>query len=229
MKSKIFTAILWLLASSSLYAQNSGVILRGGLNLGNVSVTDNGRVDDSKTLASFQVGLIGDVHLASILYLQPGVIFTGKGTKSQSGTEGSDDWFKATTNPYYIEVPVNLILKSPTGPIKFFGGAGPYIAMGVAGKNKVDGAVGGVNFSSENSIKWSKDDPTTLNTEEGAGFGIMRRFDYGLNGIVGIEVKPVVISVNYGLGLAKLQSGTNSSENDNNKNRVLSVMVGIKF
>ncbi len=156
-------------------------------------------------LTSFQAGILGDFHLASIVYLQPGLLFTGKGTKTQSGTEGSANWYKATTNPYYLELPVTLLLKSPTGAMKFFGGVGPYIAMGIAGKNKSEGAIFGTSFSSEKSIKWSNDDPTTLNAEEGAGFGIMKRFDYGLNGTVGIEGKSAVFSVNYGLGLAKLQ------------------------
>jgi hypothetical protein len=230
MKTK-FLAVVLLLAtiSFSTLAQKSNAILRGGVNLANVSITDNGRVDDAKMLASFQVGLIGNIHVANILYFQPGLLYTGKGTKSQSGTEGSANWYKATTNPYYIEMPLNLILKSPTGPVKFFGGAGPYLAMGVAGKNKSEGAFLGAGFKSEKNIEWSNDDPTTLNNEEGAGFGIMKRFDYGLNGTVGLEGKSVVLSANYGLGLAKLQSGSNSSEDNNNKHRVLSFTLGFKL
>jgi hypothetical protein len=68
-----------------------------------------------------------------------------------------------------------------------------------------------------------------LNYEEGAGFGIMKRFDYGLNGIVGIEFTKAVLSVNYGYGLAKLQSGSNSSADDENKHRVVSFILGIKL
>ena len=229
MKTKFFSvALLFIMAYFSVRAQ-SGAILRGGLNLANVSVTDNGRVDDAKMLTSFQAGIIGDIHVASVLYFQPGLLFTGKGTKSQSGTEGSANWYKATTNPYYLEIPATFILKSPTGPIRFFGGAGPYLGIGIAGKNKAEGAIFGANFSSEKNIEWSNDDPTTLNDEEGAGFGIMKRFDYGLNGTVGIEGKSAVFSVNYGLGLAKLQSGSNSSQDNNNKHRVLSFTLGFKL
>jgi hypothetical protein len=68
-----------------------------------------------------------------------------------------------------------------------------------------------------------------LNYEEGSGFGIMKRFDYGLNGTIGIETHQFVISANYGLGLAKLQSGSNSSADNNNKHRVLSFTVGFKL
>lgn len=229
MKTKFLSVVLFL-TTFSLYsfAQGSNAILRGGLNLANVSITDNGNVDDAKMLASFQVGIIGDIPVAGILHFQPGLVFTGKGTKSQSGAEGSANWYRATTNPYYIEMPLSFILKSPTGPVKFFGGAGPYLAVGIAGKNKVKGAVFGTSFNSEKSIEWSNDNPTTLNTDEGAGFGIMKRFDYGLNGTVGIEGRAALFSVNYGWGLAKLQSGSDNSDNDN-KHRVLSFTLGLKL
>jgi hypothetical protein len=103
--------------------------------------------------------------------------------------------------------------------------SGPYIAMGVGGKNKVDGKLAGVSFSDESSIDFSNDDPTT-GAEEGAGFGIMRRFDYGLNATGGFQFKKFIISANYGIGLAKLQSGSNNSSDDKNKHRVLSFSVG---
>ena len=231
MKQKIALSSLALLfvLTSSVNAQESSAILRGGINFANVSINNNGDINDAKTLTSFQVGIIGDFHLASFLSIQPGLVFTGKGTKTQSGTEGSANWYKATTNPYYLEVPVNLVFKTPTGPVKFFAGAGPYLAMGIAGKNKANGAILGAQFSSEESIKWSNDDPSTLNQEEGSGFGIMKRFDYGLNGLVGIELTKAVITANYGLGLAKLQSGSNSGSDNNNKHRVISITVGVKL
>lgn len=210
--------------------QKGTAILRGGLNLANVSITDNGRIDDAKALTSFQAGIIGDISLAEFIALQSGLLVTGKGTKSQDGDPSDANYFKATTNPIYIEVPLNLIFKGPIGlNTKFFAGAGPYLAIGIAGKNKTEGKFLGTSFSSEKDIEWSDDDPTTFNYEEGAGFGIMKRFDYGLNGTAGIETKNIVLSVNYGLGLAKLQSGSNSSEDDNNKHRVLSFTVGFKL
>jgi Outer membrane protein beta-barrel domain len=221
--------VLCLLASTAVTAQKSTAILRVGLNLANVSINDNGGTNDAKTLASFQVGILADLNIAPCFAIQPGLIFTGKGTKTQSGNEGDANFYRATTNPYYLEVPVNFVFKTPTGPVKFFAGAGPYLAIGIAGKNKVRGSVAGVDYSSDNTIKWSNDDPSTLNEEEGAGFGIMKRFDYGLNGLLGIETQNIVFSANYGLGLAKLQSGSNSGADNNNKHRVFSLTVGFKL
>ena len=231
MKKKVLIFSLGLLcvSASMVNAQKSSAIIRGGVNLANVSVNDNGGIDDAKMLTSFQVGVIGDLNVAPFLAIQPGLIFTGKGTKSQSGNSGDANYYRATTNPYYLEIPVNVVFKTPTGPTKFFAGAGPYIAIGIAGKNKVNGSVLGSDFSSSESIKWSNDDPSTLDYEEGAGFGIMKRFDYGLNGTLGIETANLVLSANYGLGLAKLQSGSNSGEDNNNKHRVLSFTLGFKL
>jgi hypothetical protein len=231
-KALILCSSLLLLFAMSSQAQNkskSSTIIRGGVNFANVSVNNDGDVDDAKTLTSFQVGVIADLHLAPILYLQPGLIFTGKGTKTEMGQENSANWYRASSRPYYLEVPVNLVLKTPGEGTRFFVGAGPYLGIGIAGKNKVEGAILGTNFSSEEKIDFSNDDPTTLEEEEGAGFGIMKRFDYGLNGTLGIETPGVVVAANYGLGLAKLQSGNGSGDDNNNKHRVISLTLGVKF
>ena len=232
MKAKILAlgAVISLGFGSSVYAQ-SGLTVKAGINLANVSVTDNGRVDDANALTSFQVGVTGDVHLGGPMYLQPGIFYTGKGSKVQNGDPSSYPYYKATSNPKYIEVPLNVVFKAPIGgETKFFAGAGPYLGVGINGKNKVEGKnIIGVGFESESDIEFSDDDPTTLSYEEGAGLGIVKRFDYGLNGIAGIEAKTVVLSVGYGYGLAKLQSGDNDTEDNNNKHRVMSVTLGFKF
>ena len=62
------------IVTASVHAQSSARI-QAGFNLANITVTDNGRVDDANMLSSFQLGLIGDVHLGSALYFQPGVVF----------------------------------------------------------------------------------------------------------------------------------------------------------
>jgi hypothetical protein len=231
MKMKSF--YLFVLASVATISVNAQTTTRiqAGINLANITVTDNGRVDDANMLASFQAGVVSDMHLSGALYFQPGVIFSGKGSKVQRGTQGTNGYFRQTFNPFYIEIPANLVVKAPVGTSShFFVGAGPYLGVGVSGKTKTEGqTILGGQYKVENDIKYSNDDPTTLNEEEGTGFGIVKRFDYGLNGTAGIEGKSIVLGVNYGLGLAKLQSGSNSSENNNNKNRVFSIVLGFKL
>jgi hypothetical protein len=232
MKMKFFSfcvgAFLW--TATSVNAQESSAQLRAGVNMANISVTDDGKVDDANMLTSFHVGVIGDIPLVGEVFsFQPGILFTGKGSKTQTGDASSLNYKKETFNPYYIEVPANFVFKAPMGATKFFVGAGPYLGVGVAGKTKLEGKIGGFAINGERDIEFSNDDPTTMNNEEGAGFAVVKRFDYGLNGTAGIEGKTVVLGVNYGLGLAKVPSGSNSSANNNNKHRVLSFSIGIKL
>ena len=225
MKTKFIGLAALFVLSNFTYAQT----LRVGVNLANVTITNDGDIERNNMLTSFQVGFTGNLKIAPFLSFQPGILFTGKGSKTESGQTTDANYYRATSNPYYIEIPANFVFKTPTGPIKFFAGAGPYLAVGVAGKNKVDGKFFGTSFSSEKKIEWSNDDPSTLNYEEGSGYGILKRFDYGLNGTAGIETKNIVLAANYGYGLAKLQSGSSSSADDKNKHRVLSITVGIKL
>jgi hypothetical protein len=228
------TFALSVILLTGLLSQAQNGRIEAGINLANVSVTDNGKVDDAKMLTSFQLGVIGDFNVGSILYIQPGILYTGKGTKTQSGDPASGNYSRATTNPFYIEIPLNFVFKTPTSGSKnsenrFFIGAGPYMGIGVAGKLKNEGKTILGSYENDEKIEFSSDDPTTLDYEEGAGFGIIKRFDYGLDGVAGLEGKSLVLSVKYGLGLAKLQSGSNSSADNNNKHRVLSFTLGFKL
>jgi hypothetical protein len=227
---RIFSFFISAFLIATTVKAQSGAQIRGGVNLANVSVTNDGSVDDANTLTSFQVGILGDVPLASILHLQPGIFFTGKGSKIEIGRPTENLYIKQTSNPFYIEVPVNLVIKLPfNSESHFFFGAGPYGAIGIAGKAKTDKKVLNFTTHSENNIEFSNDDPTTFGEEEGTGLGVLKRFDYGLNGVIGVEGKSLVLSAGYGLGLAKLQSGSNSSSDNNNKHRVLSFTVGFKL
>ena len=223
---------LFIISSISVtsFAQNRAW-LKAGVNFANVSYNSNGEVDDATMLTSFHVGFVGDVPIVKFLAIQPAFLFTGKGSKIQSGKPSDLTYYKATANPLYLELPVNAVIKLPlsSDESNFFFGAGPYIAFGVGGKRKIEGKTLGVAYSSKEKIEFSNDDPSTFNNEEGAGLGVMRRFDYGFNGTAGFQIKNGMIALNYGYGLAKLQSGTNSSDDNKNKHRVLSISVGFKL
>lgn len=222
----IFVAVCSL--SMATMAQQSKVFIKGGLNLANISKNSAGEVDDAKTLASFHAGIMADLPIGQYFAIQPGLLFTGKGSKIQNGNPSDNNYYKATTNPLYVELPVNAVFKVPLEKnSQLFVGAGPYIAMGVAGQRKIEGKIAGVSYSRKDDIDFSNDDPTTLNKEEGAGFGIMRRFDAGLNATAGLIINKFLVQVNYGHGFTKLQSGVDNGEDNKNKHRVLSLSVGV--
>lgn len=217
------------MAQSKTSPNRGGVIIRGGVNFANISVTDNGRVDKANNLTSFHAGIGYDVPFCDYFSLQPGLIFTGKGAKTQLGKENDNFYYKASSNPMYLELPLNFVGKISIGEYsKFYVGAGPYAAAGIAGKNKVEIHTIGVVTNSSKNIVYSNDNPTT-SQEENYGYGKLKRFDYGVNALAGIEFPKFNIGVNYGYGLVKINSGSDNSANDKGKNRVLSLSLAIKL
>lgn len=230
MKKKVIFILFTICVSTCIFAQESNIFLKGGLNIANFSITNDGKYDEANALIGIHAGLMADLPVSKYFSFQPGLLLNGKGTKSQKGQPSDATYFKATTNPYYVELPVNLVAKIPLASKEsnFFVGAGPYMAIGVGGKNKSEGKIFGAGFKSEENIEFSNDDPTTINYEEGAGFRILKRFDYGLNGTAGFELNNLLLSVNYGYGIAKINSGS-ENDNDKNKHRVWSFSIGFKL
>jgi hypothetical protein len=220
---------LGVMAQTTISPNRGGFIIRGGVNLANISVTDNGRVDKANSLTSFHAGIGYDIPLSNFFSLQPGLIYTGKGAKTQLGKETDNFYYKATSNPMYLELPVNFVGKIPVGEYsKIYFGAGPYAAAGIAGKNKVETHIVGVQATSTKNIVYSNDNPTT-SQEENYGYGKLKRFDYGINALAGIEFPKFSLGVNYGYGLVKINSGSDNTANDKGKNRVASLSLGIKL
>jgi hypothetical protein len=67
MKTVLAISLYVLLFTFNTNAQ----VLKAGINLANISVTNDGDVDENKVLASFQAGISGDIRLTDLLYLQP--------------------------------------------------------------------------------------------------------------------------------------------------------------
>lgn len=242
-KSLILAALLTGLVSTGLFAQQTttttkpinpgGFYIKGGLNLSNISTNNDGSIDNARTLTNFNVGVLADLPLLDALSFQTGLYLTGKGSKTDAYLNNSnqnDNYTKTRFNPLYLELPANLVVKFPISEdARLFIGAGPYVAMGIGGKSKVETKVLGVTSTSEENIKFNDDDPTT-SEQEGARYDRLKRFDFGLNGMAGVEAGRLMLGVNYGYGLTKINSTeTNNSDNDKNKYRVWSINLGIRL
>lgn len=240
MKKKALSLLtIGVIISGSLIAQESatkvnpgGIYIRGGYNASNISVNKDGSVNDAKTLSTFHVGATADIPLAPILSFQTGLLLNGKGSKSNSYADASnhsDNYVKSTFNPLYLELPANLVLKFPVGTAaRLYVGAGPYAAMGIGGKSKTESSLLGVKSSTSENIKFNDDDPLT-GEQEGARYDRLKRFDFGINALAGVEIKRFMVGVNYGLGLTKINSTQTDNTTDNNKYRTFSVGVGFKL
>lgn len=224
MKRVIFLSVL----TAVSFAAQSQVYVQGGLNLANITKNNSGETFNANNLATFNAGVLARFGLSESFDLESGVLLTGRGSKAQTDF-GSGDYVRSKFNPLYVEVPLNVLFKVPfntSGP-GFFVNAGPYIAAGVAGKSKLETKIAGVSSSSSSNIKFSNDNPLTSEQDD-AAFDKLKRFDYGLNFGAGVDLSKFLLKVNYGLGLAKINSTeSNNSSNDKNKYRTWSISVGI--
>ncbi len=209
-------------------AAHAQVYLQGGVNLANISRTNDGKTEKNNILPSFNAGILSRWGLSKELDIETGLLFTGHGSKAETYFNGGSDYVKSKFNPYYIQAPLNVVVKIPVDKNSgVFFHAGPYIAIGVGGKSKMESKIGPLTSSSSRSISFSNDDPFTSQQGD-AAYNKLRRFDYGLNAGAGFEFEHLILKVNYGLGLAKINSTeSNNAQNDKNKYRTLSFSAGI--
>ena len=211
-------------AKAQLYVQ-------GGINLANITKTTSGQTEKNNMLTTFNVGILDRFGLSKVVDLESGILFTGKGSKAETYfTSGNttDNYVKTKFNPYYIEVPLNLVVRVPvTGIHGLFFHAGPYAAIGIAGKSTTDQKLLGISSHSENDIKYANDDPFTSRQED-ASYYKLKRFDFGLNAGAGLDIGKLILKVNYGYGLTKINSTeSNNASDDKNKYRTLSFSLGL--
>lgn len=218
---KLFVIVV--LSGLFVSAKCQKLYVQGGANFANITTTNSGSTQNNNVLTTFNAGFMGRSNLAEPIALEAGLLIDGRGSKSESGS--GNNFYKVTFNPIYLEIPVNLIVRLPLGSgSNLFFNAGPYIAMGIAGKSKLNGELGGIAINSTQDIQFTSTDP---NSNDQA-YSKLKRFDYGLNIGAGFDLKKVILKVNYGYGLSKINSTqTNNSQNDNNKYRTASISLGI--
>ncbi len=207
-------------------AKSQRIYVQGGVNLANISTSTSGSTQKNNMLTTFNAGILVRSNKAEQVALETGLLLDGRGSKSESGSGAN--YYKATFNPLYLELPVNVVLRLPlsNATSNIFINAGPYIAMGIAGKSKVVGQLGGVSINSSKNIQFTSTDPTA----DDQAYSKLKRFDYGANIGAGIDLGKILIKANYGLGLAKINSTqTNNSANDKDKYRTWSISLGIPF
>lgn len=209
----------------------SQLYLQGGVNFANITKTTSGQTEDNNTLTTFNAGILDRFGLSKIVDLESGLLFTGRGSKAETFfTSGNttDNYVKTKFNPYYIEVPLNLVVRIPVKGIHgLFFHAGPYAAIGVAGKSTTDQKLIGITSHSENDIEYANDNPFTSRQED-ASYYKLKRFDFGLNAGGGFDLGKLILKVNYGYGFTKINSAeSNNASDDKNKYRTLSLSLGL--
>lgn len=209
---------------------NAQLYLQGGVNLANITKTTSGQTEDNNMLTTFNAGILSRFDLSKVVDLETGILFTGRGSKAETYYTSSttDNYVITKFNPYYIEVPLNLVVRVPLQKTHgLFFHAGPYAAIGLAGKSTSDSKILSISSHSENEIQYANDNPFTSRQED-ASYYKLKRFDFGVNAGGGFDLGKLLLKVNYGYGLTKINSTeSNNASDDKNKYRTLSFSLGV--
>ncbi len=217
MKKRIITALTVLAGFAGMQQVNAQTTfgIRAGVNFQNINGEDaSGRNLDNKLKTGFNVGVNAEVPVAPDYFVQPGILFSTKGAKTEN--QGGD----LKTSISYVEIPVNFIYKPTLGAGKMLLGFGPYAAFGVGGTLKQGSNESDIEFKSE------------ITPAEAIGSTYyMKRFDAGANFLAGYEFSnKLSFQLNAQLGLLKTNSEVEGINTDAfTKNTGFGVSLGYRF
>lgn len=201
MKKFLMTAVLGMFALAGFSQVKWDA--KFGMNFSNIT-----KVDNTKALPGFQLGVGMDYGFSESWSLQSGLIISSKGYKYDA-EDAHDYSFKA--RPIYLDIPILAAYKfNISDNTKFVINAGPYLAFGLGGKCKYDEGGDYKLFKGEDG-----DDAE------------MKRFDLGIQYGIGLE-----LSDRYLINLTG-QNGFISPKNYDGgkdyKNMTFSIGVGYRF
>jgi Outer membrane protein beta-barrel domain len=169
MKLYLFITPVAIMLALTVNAQHVNIGIKGGLNIYTINNTNNAEYNSK---AGLHLGLLGHIHLAKQLALQPEIVYSGQGGKfNAAGVE-------TKINLDYINIPLLLQYMFDNG---FRIQAGPQVGFLVNAKSKTNGN----STDIKNNLK-------TVDFGLGAGlgyvhpptgFGVDARYNFGLSNI----------------------------------------------
>src|SRR5688572_5687282 len=132
MKTTLFVAAM-LFFTIAGYSQNRPSFgIRAGVNFQNLNGKDpNGDKLENKLKPGFHAGVNAEIPVAPEFYVQPGILYSLKGAKSNEAD--------IKYNLSYVEIPLNFLYKPILGTGNLLLGFGPYVAFGVGGNVNFNG------------------------------------------------------------------------------------------
>ena len=182
------------------------------------------------------LGFMADLRFSekSNFYFQPGVSFFTKGRSYKSASQDSAVAFKqpfglpdSIVNTYYyhtkkqfvnyIDIPLNVVYKLKLGKsVNFLIGGGPYLSFFYGGSHTREDILAEVRITTTED----KDLPI------GDGPGKYSIFNFGVNGLAGIEYGRVFLTANYSRGLNDFYEPVDY-EASSYKHEIIGVTLGI--
>ncbi len=154
--------------------------------------------------AGVNLGVNAEIPVGVDFYLQPGLLFTGKGAKYDFQNT------KAKQSLSYVEIPVNFLYKPELGEGRVLLGFGPYAAFAVGGKIKYGNTDVDIDFGNE--------------------VGKTKAFDAGANLLAGYEFSNnFSFQLNAGLGLVNMYNRPSNDSKTTVKNTGFGISAGYRF
>ena len=169
---KIHLLLLFVLASTALFAQDPKFGLKGGINLSKLT---NDPLDPDFRLG-FHAGLLAHIHITPAFSLQPEAVYSSQGAKYPDLVNGEDLNLKLN----YINIPLLLQYNFNNG-FRLQGGPQVGFLTGVADK------VGDVELNSVSSDNYKTIDfsvPVGVSYLSDSGLGVDARYNIGVTNVV---------------------------------------------
>lgn len=201
---------LLMISSTGAFAQMSFGV-KAGVNFSTMMFKAGGeKVDDIKFKPGLNVGAFADFELSDLLAVEAGLNVETKGFKIKE--EILDNKMKATTNIFYVSVPVDVKLTFGS----FYVLAGPYVGIAATGKSKTKTEYKGDTHKDSNDLEFGDD------------HGELKRLDLGLGLGAGYEINDNLgVRAGYDLGLSNIEG--KGDKDNSTKNGSINVSVTYKF
>lgn len=203
---------------------NAQLGVRAGVNFSNIVGHNVGDAKlGLKINTGFHAGVLYDIRLSEYFVIQPGILFSTKGYK-EKGVPGPDNYTFSVTG-YYAEIPINFIYRPSIGKGRLLVGGGPYVGYALGGKWTNESTT-----NTKGNIVFVND----FNQYDNAGgrnlvYG--RRYDYGINLLIGYEFgKKISVQLNGQHGLMDITPLKDGEKLDLKQNNVqFGISIGYRF
>ncbi|MEO6498770.1 MAG: porin family protein [Mucilaginibacter sp.] len=215
MRRSLLTLCLAAMSAATFAQSTFGV--KGGLNFSKLSYSNIGQDVgySSDMMTTFQAGVFADFKVSESVSIQPALLYSVKGAKTNIGGPSTNTIAKTTIK--YLHLPVNILFHKPLGKHELYFGGGPFISYALSGKIK------GSTVMFEEGVKTVKPVDEKLKfTDTSNG---IKRTDAGLEILAGFKFSNgFLVNLNYDFGLANIEYGSPTT-----RTRVLGVSVGYAF
>lgn len=218
---KIIGVVTGIILSAGSMAQVE-VGIHGTGNLASAKIKFDNDFDYTKTMKAMPgAGVVLQFGINKNLAIRSGVNYVQNGVVLKATVDGETNMkVKLENNLHYVQVPVNLLFKIPVSSVTFFAGGGAFFNYGIGGKTKST-----LSYTMPDGEQFTETEKTEAFKKEEDGGAGLKRTDFGVGALAGLQFGKLFANVGYQLSLAN----STDAEGGEYKNRGLQLTIGCFF